>query len=101
MTTIFGMSASPFFFITDGRSAGDPPSAHLRVRAESMNIDQTSQEMSVIGVDVSLDHLDIHCLLCGTSMRLSNDRKGQDRLAAPAREKNALVGFEAAGGCCE
>ena len=55
--------------------------------------------MSVIGVDISLEHLDIRCLPCGTSMRQSNDRKGHDKLVAPAREKKALVGFEAAGGC--
>ena len=65
-----------------------------------MNIDQTAQEMSVIGVDVSLEHLDIRCLPCGASMRLPNDRKGHDKMVAPAREKKALVGFEAAG-CCE
>ena len=64
-----------------------------------MNIDQTAQEMSVIGVDVSLEHLDIHCRPCGTSMRLSNDEKGHAKLVALAREKNALVGFEATGGC--
>ena len=32
-------------------------------------------------------------------MWLSNDRKGHDKPAAPAREKKALVGFEATGGC--
>ena len=55
--------------------------------------------MSVIGVAVSRDHLDIHCLPCGTSMRLFNDRKGHDKLVALAREKEALIGFESASGC--
>ena len=64
-----------------------------------MNIDQTAREMPVIGADISLEHMDIRCLPCGTSMRLSNDAKGHDKLVALAREKNALVGFEATGGC--
>ena len=62
-----------------------------------MNIDRTAREMSVIGVDVSLEHPDIRRLPCGTSMRLSDDRKGHDKPAALAREKKAPVGFEAAG----
>ena len=41
-----------------------------------MNINQTALKMSVVGVDVSQAHLDIHCLPSGTSIRLSNDRKG-------------------------
>ena len=64
-----------------------------------MSNDQTARKMSVIGVAVTRDHLDIHCLPCGTSMRLSNDRKGHDKLAALAREKKALIGFESANGC--
>ena len=64
-----------------------------------MNIHQTSRKMPVIGADVSQDHPDICCLPGGTSMRLSNDRKGHDQLVALAREMNALVGLEAAGGC--
>ena len=98
-TAIFGMSASLLFRISDGRGAGDPQSAHPGARLKKMNIDQTAQEMSVIGVDISLEHLDIHCLPCGTSMRLPNDSKGHDKLVALAREKKALVGFEATGGC--
>ena len=64
-----------------------------------MNIIQTALKMSVIGVDVSRDHMDICCRPSGTSIRLSNDKEGHDRLVALAREKNALVGFEATGGC--
>ena len=58
---------------------------------KKMNIDQTARELSVVGVDVCREYPDIRYLPCGTSIRLSNDRKG--------REKNALVGFESAGGC--
>ena len=64
-----------------------------------MNIIQTALKMSVIGVDISQDHMDICCLPSGTSMRLSNDRKGHDQLVALARKMNAMVGFEATGGC--
>ena len=84
--------------ISNGRSAGDPPSAHPGSEAESMNINQTAPKMSVIGVDVSPARPDVCCLPGGTSIRLSNDRKGHDRLAAPARKLDALVGFETAGG---
>ena len=64
-----------------------------------MNINRTALKMPVIGADVSQAHLDVYCLPSGTSIRLSNDRKGHDRLVALARKMNALVGFEAAGGC--
>ena len=54
---------------------------------------------SIIGVDVSRDHLDICCLPDGRRYRLSNDEEGHVRLAKMARERNAVVGFEATGGC--
>ena len=60
---------------------------------------ETAQERSNIGIDVSKDHLDIHCLPDGRKMRLPNDRKGHAQVAKMARERNAVVGFEATGGC--
>ena len=54
---------------------------------------------SIIGVDVSRDHLDIYCLPDGRRYRLSNDEEGHAQLAKMARERNAVVSFEATGGC--
>ena len=56
---LFRMSASPIFCSSNGRGAGDSPERASRSEAEELHIDQTAQEMSVIGVDVSLEHLDI------------------------------------------
>ena len=95
----FRMSASPLFCISDGRGAGDPPERASRSEAEENEHrpnrpgDAGHRRRRLAG------HPDIRCLPCGTSMRLSNDAKGRDKPVAPAREKNALVGFEAAGGC--
>ena len=61
-----------------------------------MNVHRTALKMSFVGIDVFQSHPDICRLPGGTNIRLSNDRKGHDRLAALAREMNALVGFEAA-----
>ena len=96
---LFGMPASLLFRISDGRGAGDSPERAFRSEAEENEHRPVAREMSVIGVDVSQEYPDIGRLPCGTSMRLSNDRKGHDKLAAPACEKKVLVGFEATGGC--
>ena len=60
---------------------------------------ENAQERSIIGIDVSKDHLDIHCLPDGRKLRLPNDRKGHAQVAKMARDRNAAVGFEATGGC--
>ena len=60
---------------------------------------ETARERPTIGVDVAKDQLDIHCLPDGKKPRLPNDRKGHVQVAKMARERNAVVGFEATGGC--
>ncbi|WP_206338541.1 hypothetical protein [Antarcticimicrobium sediminis] len=47
----------------------------------------------IIGIDVSRDWLDVHCLPDGLRLRLPNTDKGHGRLADPAREIDALVCF--------
>ena len=59
----------------------------------------TAQERSIIGIDISKMHLDIHRLPDGRKMRLPNNRKGHAQVAKMARERGAVVGFEATGGC--
>ena len=60
---------------------------------------ETARERSIIGIDVSKDYLDIHILPVGRKLRLPNDRKGHAQVAKMAREMDAVVGFEATGGC--
>ena len=52
----------------------------------------------VIGIDVSRDWLDIHCLPDGRRLRLPNAPDGHAQVASLARRRNALVCFEATGG---
>lgn len=52
----------------------------------------------IIGIDVSRDWLDVHCLPEGQRLRLPNTEKGHNRLAEQARCLGALVCFEATGG---
>ena len=52
----------------------------------------------IIGIDVSRDWLDIHCLPENHRLRLPNTDKGHNGLAELARPINALVCFEATGG---
>jgi len=52
----------------------------------------------IIGIDVSRDWLDIHCLPDGQRSRLPNTDDGHARLAERARSMDALVCFEATGG---
>ena len=59
---------------------------------------KTLSHPSIIGIDVSRDWLDIHCLPDGQSLRLPNTAEGHQQLIALARERGALVGFEATGG---
>lgn len=52
----------------------------------------------IIGIDVSRDWLDIHCLPDGQRLRLPNTQTGHSRLVDLARPMDALVCFEATGG---
>ena len=52
----------------------------------------------IIGIDVSRDWLDIHCLPEGHWERLPNAADGHEQLAGIARDKQAVVCFEATGG---
>jgi len=52
----------------------------------------------IIGIDVSRDWLDIHCLPDCHRKRLPNIAEGHTRLAEIARDRQALVCFEATGG---
>jgi len=52
----------------------------------------------IIGIDVSRDWLDIHCLSDGQRLRLPNTAVGHARLVDLAKPVSALVCFEATGG---
>lgn len=52
----------------------------------------------IVGIDVSRDWLDIHCLPEGTRLRWPNNEDGHRRIASLAAERHALVCFEATGG---
>ncbi len=53
---------------------------------------------AIIGIDVSRDWLDIHCLPEGQYERLPNTDAGHQRLTELARRSGAVVCFEATGG---
>lgn len=52
----------------------------------------------IIGIDVSRDWLDIHCLPDGQKLRLPNTDQGHARLVDLAQSISGLVCFEATGG---
>ncbi|OAN68066.1 transposase [Sulfitobacter sp. EhC04] len=52
----------------------------------------------IIGIDVSRDWLDIHCLPCGHRQRLPNTHRGHSDVVDLAMSRGALVCFEATGG---
>ena len=52
----------------------------------------------IIGLDVSRDWLDLHCLSDGGQLRLPNTDVGHAELERMARDRTALVCFEATGG---
>ncbi|TMV09188.1 IS110 family transposase [Ruegeria sediminis] len=52
----------------------------------------------MIGIDVSRDWLDIHCLPDGHRLRFPNTAEGHARLTDVATERRALVCFESTGG---
>lgn len=53
---------------------------------------------SIIGIDVSRDWLDIHCLPEGKRARLPNKPEGHEQVVHLAKSVSALVCFEATGG---
>lgn len=53
---------------------------------------------AIIGIDVSRDWLDIHCLPVGHRRRLRNTEEGHAQLVELASSLKALVCFEATGG---
>lgn len=57
------------------------------------NMDIVTQQ-PVIGIDVSRDWLDIHCLPEGKRARLANKCEGHHKVAQLALEQGALVCFE-------
>jgi transposase len=52
----------------------------------------------VIGIDVSRDWLDLHCLPDGFRRRLPNSPEGHAMVADLARDRDAIVCFESTGG---
>ena len=58
----------------------------------------TVTQAAIIGIDVSRDWLDIHCLPNNQRLRLPNTDEGHVRLSELALSQNALVCFEATGG---
>ncbi|QCO54582.1 transposase [Pseudorhodobacter turbinis] len=58
----------------------------------------TVTQATIIGIDVSRDWLDIHCLPAGKCARFPNKVKGHEQVAQLACELGALVCFEATGG---
>lgn len=52
----------------------------------------------VIGIDVSRDWLDVHCLPDGHCCRVANAPEGHAAVADLARDRDALVCFESTGG---
>ena len=52
----------------------------------------------VIGMDVSRDWLDLHCLPAGHRCRVRNDPEGHAVVADLARDRDAVVCFESTGG---
>lgn len=52
----------------------------------------------IIGIDVSRDWLDIHCLPSGQYERFPNTEEGHEHLIELARRSGPVVCFEATGG---
>ncbi|MBO9465099.1 transposase [Tropicibacter sp. R15_0] len=55
-------------------------------------------QATIIGIDVSRDWLDVHCLPSNQRRRLPNTDKGHEQLTEMALFERALVCFEATGG---
>jgi transposase len=64
-------------------------------KEESMD---TIPHEQIIGIDVSRDWLDIHCLSDGHRLRLPNTAEGHAQLTDMASQQETIVCFEATGG---
>lgn len=64
-------------------------------KEENMN---TITQQPIVGIDVSRDWLDVHCLPSDHRLRLPNTEQGHARVSELALSNNALVCFEATGG---
>jgi transposase len=71
------------------------PQRTTEQKEESMNMIASER---IIGIDVSRDWMDIHCLPNGQRARLPNRAEGHDQLIDLAQALGALVCFEATGG---
>ena len=58
----------------------------------------TVTQAAIVGIDVSRDWLDIHCLPGGQRQRLPNTEDGHAQIVELAASHKALVCFEATGG---
>lgn len=58
----------------------------------------TLPQDQIIGIDVSRDWLDLHCLPDNLQRRLPNTTEGHEQLGELAKGRQALVCFEATGG---
>lgn len=58
----------------------------------------TLARSAIIGIDVSRDWLDSHCLPHGQRLRLANTIEGHQKVVELAKQQSALVCFEATGG---
>ena len=85
--------APPLFIVSNSRLR---PSRTADQKEERMN---TMPHPEIIGLDVSRDWLDIHCLTDSRQLRLPNTDEGHSELESIAGDRNALVCFKAAGGC--
>ncbi len=59
---------------------------------------KTLSHPSIIGIDVSRDWLDIHCLPDEHNQRLPNTSEGHEQLIMLAQQRHAVVCFEVTGG---
>lgn len=71
------------------------PQGTTEQKEESMN--KVAHDR-IIGIDISRDWLDIHCLPDGTRLRFPNTSEGHAQLVNLAQTVSALVCFEATGG---
>ena len=85
--------ATPPLFIVSHSCLRPRRTAHQK--EERMN---TVSQQEIIGLDVSRDWLDLHCLSDSRQLRLPNTDAGHAALERMALDRTALVCVEAAGG---
>jgi len=92
VTTFAGEPAPSLFIISTSCMW---PTRATDQKEENMG---TVSQVSIIGIDVSRDWLDIHCLSESKRLRLPNTDQGHAKLVDLADRLDALVCFEATGG---